>query len=142
MTSTNVLGENEHSWACLETHPLQELQESDNYMQSGRSMTSQPLVERSRQVMTFLAAPDQKVALLVIPGWPDAVPALPCSWCSGAPRSLSKVCWCNLSDLLSLSIMGNCFLFLINPFLCITHLLYIVRLKVNEKVAFFSFLLR
>src|SRR5258708_13346967 len=56
-------------------------------MQSGRSMTSQPLVERSRQVMTFLAAPDQKVALLVIPGWPNAVPALPCSWCSGAPWS-------------------------------------------------------
>src|SRR5258706_5482620 len=45
-------------------------------MQSGRSMTSQPLMERSRQVMTFLAAPDQKVALLVIPGWADAVPAL------------------------------------------------------------------
>src|SRR5260221_4151469 len=30
----------------------------------------------SRQVMTFLAAPDQKVALLVIPGWADAVLAL------------------------------------------------------------------
>ncbi len=27
--------------------------------------------------MTFLAAPDQKVALLVIPGWANAVPALP-----------------------------------------------------------------
>ena len=26
--------------------------------------------------MTFLAAPDQKVALLVIPGWADAVLAL------------------------------------------------------------------
>ncbi len=35
-----------------------------------------------------------KSALLVIPGWADAVPALLCSWCSGAPRSLSKVCWC------------------------------------------------
>ena len=27
--------------------------------------------------MTFLAAPDQKVALLVIPGWADAVLVLP-----------------------------------------------------------------
>jgi len=73
-------------------HPLQELWESNNYMESGRSMTSQPLVERSRQATTLLAAPDKKVALLVIPGWADAVPALLCSWCSGAPRSLSKVC--------------------------------------------------
>src|SRR5260221_11386848 len=87
MIGTNGLGEDESPWTCLETHPFQELWESDNYMQSGRSMTSQPLMERSRQVMTFLTAPDQKVALLVIPGWPDALPALPCSWCSGAPRS-------------------------------------------------------
>ncbi len=35
----------------------------------------------------------------------------------------------NLSDLLSFSITGNCFLFLINPFLCVTHPLYIVGLK-------------
>ena len=35
----------------------------------------------------------------------------------------------NLSDLLSLPTTGNCLLFLINPFLHVTCLLYIVRLK-------------
>src|SRR5258708_38453649 len=34
----------------------------------------------SRQVTTFLAAPDQKVALLVIPGWADAVLVLLVLW--------------------------------------------------------------
>src|SRR6266481_7201787 len=46
-----------------------------------------------------------------------------------------------LPDPFSLTIMGN-YSFLFNSFLHVTCLLYIARLKQNEKTAFFSFLLR
>ncbi len=36
--------------------------------------------------MTFLAAPNQKVALLVTPGWANAVPVLPVLWSPQEPK--------------------------------------------------------
>src|SRR5258708_32186644 len=53
----------------------------------------QDLLERwrcSRQVTTLLAAPDQKVALLVIPGWASAVPVLPVLLVLWSPQEPKK----------------------------------------------------
>ena len=45
--------------------------------------------------MTFLAAPDQKVALLVTPGWANAVPVLPVLpvlWSPQEPKQSLLMC--------------------------------------------------
>ena len=95
---------NEHSWALLETHPLQELWEKQQLYAVWEIQDLQPLLERwwcSRQVMTFLAAPDQKVALLVTPGWANAVPVLPVLpvlWSPQEPKQSLLMLWKSCYD--------------------------------------------